>query len=340
MDDKAPPRSVAIVLLSAIGDVVHGMPVAASLRRAWPGTRITWLAQPVGGTLVEPSPDVDEVLRFDRSAGLRGFLDVRRDVAGRRFDLVIALQVYMKAGLLTAILPSPRKIGFDVRRARDLNWLFTTERIPARPGQHVQRQYYEFLDHLGVPVSEVWDFGFSEAERAARDAFFAGLDRPALAVVVRTTRPGKDWLPERTARVLEIAESDLGLRPVLVGSRAQAEVAAAEEVKRRTRARVVDALENDIRRLAWLLDGSAILLSPDTGPLHLAAALGTPVVGLFGYTDPKRVGPWGPGPKFVVDRYTRPGETEPSPAFREGNMERITVEEVAERLEEAARACL
>ena len=111
----------------------------------------------------------------------------------------------------------------------------------------------------------------------------------------------------------------------------------AAEVTRQTRARPVNALANDLRHLAALLDGSAVLLSPDTGPLHIAAACGTPTVGLYGYTDPKRVGPYGRFGDLTVDRYTRPGETEPSMEFRAGNMERIEVRDVAEKLELAVR---
>lgn len=334
---SAQPESVVIVLLSAIGDVVHGMPVATSLRRAWPDARIHWVIQPVGHALVEPHPAVDEFFLFDRGSGLKGFADFRRRMAGRGFDLALALQVYMKAGLLTGMLPAARKLGFDRTRARDLNWLFTTEHIPAHEPQHVQEQYFEFLTHLGVPVVREWEFGFTEKELAARDRFFEPLDRPTLAVVLRTTRPGKNWPLDRYARVLEIAEFDLGLQPVLIGSRAPAEASAAEELMRLTRARPVNALENDLRRLAWILDGADFALSPDTGPLHVSVALGTPTVSLFGYTDPKRVGPYRRFQDLVIDRYTREGEDTPSMEFRPGNMERITVDDVAARLELAVR---
>ncbi|MFO7588436.1 MAG: glycosyltransferase family 9 protein [Gemmatimonadota bacterium] len=333
------PRSVAIVLLSAIGDVVKGMPVATSLRRAWPEARISWVIQPVSAPLVRPHPDVDELLVFERRRRARGiapFLDFRRRVAGRSFDLVLALQVYAKAGILTALLPSPRKLGFDRRRARDLNWLVTTERIPARPVQHVQEQYFEFLDHLGVPVVEEWNFGFDEAERAAQRAFFAELDRPALAVVLGATNPHRNWRPEGYARVLEAAQHDLGLQPVLVGSRSPGELEMAASVLALTRATPVDALRDDLRRLAWILDGAAVVLSPDTGPLHIADLLGRPVVGLYGYTDPRVTGPYRGGLELVVDRFTRPGEP-PTRELRPGNLARITPGEVIAKLELALR---
>ncbi len=337
MVDLAPrvprPESVVIVLLSAIGDVVHGMPIATSLRCAWPDTRIHWVIQPVGHGLVAPHPAVDEFHLFDRSAGLSGFADLRRKLGGQRFDLAIGLQVYLKAGLIVGMLPADRKLGFDRARARDLNWLFTTERIPPHAPQHVEDQYFEFLEHLGVPVVAEWEFAFSESEHEARERFFEPIDAPSLAVVLRTTRPGKNWPLERYARVLEIAQMDLGLQPVLIGSRAPAEAAAAAELMQMTRARPINALENDLRRLAWILDGADYALSPDTGPLHVAVALGTPTVSLFGYTDPKRVGPYRRFSELVIDRYTRAGEVTPSMEFRPGNMERITVDEVATKLE-------
>jgi len=331
------PRSIAVVLLSAIGDVVHGMPIVTSLKRAWPDARVTWIIQPVAHALVEPHPDVDEYIVFDRAAGVAAFSGFRKQVAGRRFDLVVALQVYLKAGLLAGLIESPRKLGFDRRRARDCNWVFTNERIPPHEPQHVQDQYFEFLHHLGVEPVREWQFEFSQVEREARQAFFGELDRPTLAVVVGTTKPEKNWFPERYARVLEVAEEDLGLQSMMVGSEHRAELAAARQVVELTRARPIMALRHDLRRLAWLLDGSALMLSPDTGPLHVASALGTPVIGLYGYTDPKRVGPYRGSRELIVDRYSRAGETVPSAEVRLGNMEKIEVDDVIEKLELAVR---
>ena len=331
------PDSIAIVMLSAIGDTVHVLPVIASFKAAWPDVRITWLIQPVGHALMAGRPDVAEFVVFDRSAGARGFVDVRRTVRDRSYDVAIALQVYFKAGLLTSLLPAERKIGWDRRRTKDLNWLFTNERIPPHEEQHVQDMYLEFVEYLGVEPVRAWDFHLTEEEIARRDAVLGRLDGPPLAVVLRTSRPAKNWMPERYARALEIAQHDLGFTPVFVGSASPAERAVAAEVTRLTRATPVDALANDIRGLTALLDGSSLVLSPDTGPLHIATALGTPVIGLYGYSDPKRAGPYRRFADLTIDRYTRPGETLPNREWRPGNMEKIRVDDVAEKLELARR---
>ena len=133
--DIGTPREIAIVMLSALGDAVHVLPVLNALKRRWPAAHITWVIQPGPHALVKDHPAVDDFILFDRKRGWRAFRDVRRALRGREFDLVIALQVYLKAGLITSIAKADIKLGFDRRRARDMNWLFTTHRIPASAGR-------------------------------------------------------------------------------------------------------------------------------------------------------------------------------------------------------------
>jgi heptosyltransferase I len=332
-----PPREICIVMLSAIGDAVHVLPVANALKRQWPRTRITWVIQPVPHKLVEGHPAIDEFIVFRRRSGKgawRSYQELRKDFAGRSFDLLLGLQVYFKAGLITALAPARIKMGFDRTRARDAQWLFTNRRIPPHAPQHVQDQYFEFLHALGVDERPVrWDLALSDGEIEARDAFFSELDRPACAVVVGTSKPEKNWRTDGYARVLEAVERDHGMRPVLVGGPSKVERAMADEILEKTDATAVDALGDDLRRLTWILEGSALLISPDTGPLHVARALGTPVVGLFGYTNPKRSGPYGAYQDLVVDGYAAyPGEDYPiTHRYRDG-MKRVTVEAVLEKV--------
>src|SRR5690606_9492393 len=105
------PLEIAIVMLTAVGDVVHVLPVVNSLRAAYPSARITWIVQPGPGGLVAGHPAVDEFIYFDRRRGWRAFVDLRRALRARRFDIVLALQDYLKAGLITGLLRAPRKVG-------------------------------------------------------------------------------------------------------------------------------------------------------------------------------------------------------------------------------------
>lgn len=332
-----PPREVCIVMLSALGDAVHVLPVANALKRAWPECRITWVIQPLAHQLVQGHPAIDDFVIFYRRrgvAGLRAFLDVRRALAGRRFDLLLGLQVYFKAGLITAIAHADVKLGFDRARARDAQWLFTNRRIPARGQRHVQDQYLEFVEYLGVdPEPLAWDLRLSDEERAAQTDFFTELDRPTCAVVLGTSRLEKNWSAEGYARVLELIESEHGLRPVIVGGPSPVERRIADEVLSATGASVIDALGDDLRKLVWILEGSALLISPDTGPLHISRALGTPVVGLYGYTNPKRTGPYRAFEDLIVDGYAEyPGEQYPIASTYRDGMERITVDGVLQKV--------
>ncbi len=333
------PARICIVMLSALGDAVHVLPVVNALKRAWPETRITWVVQPVPYLLVRDHPAVDRLVVFHRRRGMaawRSFADTARKLRESRFDILLALQVYAKAGVLAALARADRKIGFDRARARDLNWLVTNERIRPHPVQHVQDQYLEFLEHLGVdPFPVEWRIQIRDEERAAQRSFLDGLDRPGCGVVVGTSKPEKNWAPERYARLLDALEQDFGLRPVLVGGPSAVERRLADDILSRTGARVVDTLGDDLRRLIWLLDGLPLVVSPDTGPLHLARALDTPVVGLYGYTNPKRYGPYRKYGELVVDGYARhPGEDyPPSMEYRPDGMKRVHVDDVLAAVE-------
>ncbi len=174
-------------------------------------------------------------------------------------------------------------------------------------------------------------------ERERQRRFFEAIERPVCAVVVGSSKPDKDWPPERYGRLLEIIENDYGFQTVLIGGPAPRERAAAAEAMRRSRASPLNELGDDLRKLVYLVDGADLLVSPDTGPLHIARALGTPVVGLYGYTNPKRSGPYRRYQDLVVDGYARrPGEDYPiSMDYRRDGMRRITVEMVREKLEHA-----
>lgn len=327
---------IGIVMMSAVGDAVHVLPVINAIKRHKPDAHITWVLQPGPATLVRGHRHVDEIVLFDRARGRRAFRDVKRALAKRPFDLVLALQVYFKAGLVTSFTRAPVKLGFDKARARDLNWLFTTHRIPPHPvGQHVQDQYLEFLDALGIAHDPVeWHLGPTEEERDWQREFFAPIDRPTAAIVVATSKPEKDWLPRRWAQVIDVLYADFGLQPVLVGGRSERELAAEAEIMATAHHRPMSALGSGLRKLVSIIDGSALVLAPDTGPLHMSVALQRPVISLMGYTNPKRTGPYRAYHDLLIDAYGDPGEDYPiTMEHRAGRMPLITVDDVLTKVE-------
>jgi heptosyltransferase I len=341
-------------MMSAVGDAVQVLPVVTALRRTFPGSRISWVLQAGPKNLVHGHAAVDDLILFPRSergrtAGslLRSLRSLKRTASalnelatrelGGSFDVLLDLQVYLKAGLMTALAPARVKLGFDRHRARDLNRLFTTHRIPSHPRGfgHIQDQYFEFLTFMGVDPEPV-DYGLfvRQEERDQQRRFFQPFPQPVCAIVVATSDPRKNWHAQGYATVAQALRSDFGIQPILVGGHSESEDEMAHEILARAPGCAVDARGGDLRRLLWQLDGSALVISPDTGPMHMARALEVPVVSLFGFTNPKRSGPYRRYKDLIVDGYAKwAGEPyEPSPEKRAQGMGRVRAEMVLEKV--------
>jgi len=324
---------LGVVMMSALGDAVHVLPLLDALKRQAPSTHVTWVLQPGPAVMVQGHPHVDDTVLFRRDRGLAAYADVRRELARRPFDVVLALQVYFKAGLVTALTRSPVKLGFDRARARDANWLFTTHRIPPHEPQHVQDQYFEFLTALGVPHGDpVWDLRPTAEERAAAQVLVQGAPRPLVGFVVATSKPDKNWLPERWADLASrLGRKGIGV--ALLGANSPIERGAADIIMGQASPKPVDTLGSGLRTLIGLLDACDVVVSSDTGPYHMCVAMNVPAVGMYGYTNPKRVGPYGRFRDLLIDVYGNPGEDYPlSMAYRHGRMPRITVDMVEEKV--------
>lgn len=327
--------SLAIILMSALGDVTLGLPLAAAIRRARPRARITWVVQRGPDAVVRANPHVDDVVLFDRRGGVAAYRHVARALAERRLDTVLDLQVALKAGLVTWLSRAPQRWGVDRHRSRDANWLFTTRHLPAAPRAHMADQFLEFLPALGIPSAPL-DYGLRLLPESDQwvDALVRGDTRPLVAVVLASSHPDKNWMPERLATLCVALARDFGCRPVLCGGLSPAEHQARAVITQACRwlpegDRPLDALGSGIPHLMSLLARAALVVSPDTGPLHLAGALGRPVVGLYGATNPKWVGPYRHSQALLVDRYGDEGEVYASSTRRRpGRMVRIAVEDV------------
>ena len=257
------------------------------------------------------------------------------ELADRPFDVVLDLQCYFKATLLTALCRAPVKIGLDPSRAREFNWLVNNHHLPKRPIQHVQEHFLEFLDYLEIPREPIeWNLGPWPSELEWQTHFFRHFPSPRVALVAGTSNPKKDWIPDSWVRLNDALHEQFGLHPVLVGANSPRETALGKKMLQECRHPPKEALGCGLRRLVAILDGCELVISPDTGPLHLAGALGKPVIGLYGYNSPARVGPWRQDSRLLVDAFHHAGE-EPQMTFqhRPDRMSRITVEDVLAKVE-------
>lgn len=335
LDD--PTTDVCMILLTGIGDVVHGLPVANALKDDDPERRITWVAEPAPAQVLVAHPSVDDVIVFHKDRGLAGVVDLWQSFRGRRFDLTLNMQRHVKSVFATVFSGAPIRVGLDRDKVREGTWLFSNHHLEPGPWVHTQDLLLRFLDRLGIrrPDPLEWRITFTDEERGAQKAFFDSLPdgRPTVGLVLGTGAAAKDWPSERYAPVADRLAAEFEATILLVGGPAERERTVARLVQAETQCDPIPTLADDVRRLMWLVDGCDLLISPDSGPLHIAHALDVPVVGLYGFTNPACVGPYSRFRDLVVDRYHEPGE-KPDPSNTEkrgGHMRLIAAEEVLER---------
>jgi len=336
-----PPSSVCILRLSAIGDTVHVLPVIRTLQRAWPNTRFTWIIGRVEAKLFGHIPDI-EFIAVDKSSHLAAIRTVRRAMRGRQFDVLMHMQLALRASLLSMLIPARIKLGFDRARARELQWLFTTNRIRPAERQHVMDSLFGFAEKFGVYEKVLrWDIPLSAAEREyARDLIPD--DRQTLVISPCSSHQLRNWRPEYYAQVADYAAGALGMRVVLCGGRSDLERRVGETIV----ARMNQAVDNNIGQDTLLqflatLERATILLTPDSGPAHMASTVGTPVIGLYAATNPSRSGPY-LSRQWCVDKYDvaarrllgKPAHELPwtTKIERPGVMDLITPDEVIRKL--------
>lgn len=336
---RYPGRRVCVVLLTGLGDVVNGLPLVNALKDHDPSIHVTWVVEPMASVMLRPHPSVDDVVVYQKKLGARGVWELARELSRRRFDVTLNLNVYIKSVWPTLLSRARHRVGFDRGRAFEGVWLAANHHLEPRPRGHTVDMFLEFAEHLGaaVPAEPAWRIEFTDEERREQAEFFGAVDRPVAAVVPASAIHRKDWMPDRWARVVDALESDFGFRAVLMGGRGERETRIAREIGELAAARPLSAMGDPIRRMAWMLERSALVLAPDTGPLHIARALDVPVVGLYGHTNPWRAGPYRRYQELWVDRYTEPGE-QPDPsgfAPKRERMEQISVDDVLERVQRA-----
>ena len=303
MSPVMPPRSVCILRLSALGDTCHAVPVLRTLQQAWPATQFTWVIGKAEARLMGLIEGV-EFITVDKRAGPFGARrELRRKLAGRRFDVLLHMQLALRASLLAQAIPAQRKLGFDRERARELQWLFTDAQIESRPREHVLDGFFGFAEALGVRERLLrWDLplppdALDYAARLIPDS------RPTLVISPCSSHALRNWSAERYAALADHASRRHGMRVILAGGPSAIEKAMGEAIGRHATTALVDQIGKDtLPQLLALLARATVLVGPDSGPAHMATMVGTPVIGLYAATRCARSGPY-LSRQWCVDRY-------------------------------------
>jgi heptosyltransferase I len=301
-----PPRSLCLLRLSAIGDISHTLPLLRTLQTAWPETQITWIIGKQEHELVGDIQGVDFII-FDKSRRWRAFADLRRALKGKRFDVLLHLQMSLRASLASLLVRARIRLGFDRERAKDGQWLFTNHQIAPAKNQHVVDAFFGFSEALGIKERVMeWDIPIPYAAHQ-----FAAERLPEgdfIVISPCSSMAYRNWTARGYAAVAKHAIEKYGMKVVLCGGPSRLEwFLAAEIAASLDMAKLGGSLTNligqtSLKQLLAVLQRARVVISPDAGPAHLATAVGTPVIGLYACTNPDRARPY-LSADTVVNRY-------------------------------------
>lgn len=283
--------------LSALGDITHALPVLRTLQKHWPTTRITWI---IGKAEYELVKDIDgvEFIIFNKSRGLAALSDLRRQMKGRHFDILLHMQLSLRASAASFFIPADIKLGFDRDRAKDLQWLFSNEKInPDSNRQHVVDSFIEFPKHFGLEPVMQWQLPVSSQAKSSVQQLAGGVSEKPLLVIspcaMAKSRNWRDWTAEGYAEVADYAATELDMTVVISGGPSAREKDITNNILSLCKTKPIDLVgKTSIAELVALLDLASVVIAPDTGPAHVASALGTPVIGLYAATNPQRAAPY------------------------------------------------
>ena len=332
--------------LSAIGDTCHVVPIIRTLQEAAPDTHVTWIVGKTEFSLLEGLSGVEFIV-FDKSAGWRGYAQVRRALRRRRFDVLLNMHASMRANIVSTFVAAPLKVGFDRQRARDYQWMFCNRQIAAQSRQHVMDGMFEFARALGVERKTLrWDIPVRPQDRAFAASYAP--DHGPLMLLSPCTgqrfRNYRHWSPERYAAIVDYAVERYGASVILTGGTSALEREYSERIRAAATACPIDLMgRTSLKQLFALLQRAALLVCPDSGPAHMATACEVPVVGLYATSNRFRTGPY-LSQNLVVDKYPDAVRLEfgcEVEQLRFGTrvrnpnaMELISVSDVAEKIDE------
>ncbi|WP_367381539.1 glycosyltransferase family 9 protein [Stenotrophomonas cyclobalanopsidis] len=294
--------SLCLLRLSALGDVTHVVPLVRTLQAARPDTPIHWIIDKAGHKLLDGLPGV-VFHAYDKKSGMAGVKELRRQLPPGRFDALLQMQVAFRANLLSAFIPAERRIGYDRSRSKDLHGLFINERIPDRPGIHVLDAIGSFCEPLGLRQTEVsWDLAVPPSAYEWAAAQWPDDGRPVLMISPCSSHVMRNWYADRYAAVANHA-STRGWQVVLCGGRSELERSMADAIQAQLATPALDLVGRDtLKQLPALLARADLVMTPDSGPMHIANAMGTKVLGLHAASNPHRSGPYSDR-RYCVDRY-------------------------------------
>ena len=276
---------VLIVKLGALGDVINTLPLVINIKKHL-NAEIHWLVAPLSFPLVSEHEAIDKAILFDKKNLKKSLPGTLKKIRQTKYDIVLDLQRLLKSGLFCIAAKADRKIGFDKNRCKEMSWIFPFERImPADPNAHMLTQYMEFAKHLGIESNQIeWDIPWQHEKKTDWASEYIILN-------IGATKPANRWSPENFAIISDMIDKKTSFKPLITGG--VEDQPFAEIIQKKAQCKIKNLCgKTSIKELSQIIANAKCVISCDTGPMHLAVALKTDLIALFGPSNPYRTGPF------------------------------------------------
>jgi len=338
----APPNHICILRLSAIGDICHVLPVVRTLQHVWPKTKLTWIIGRLEYQLIGDIPGIEFII-FDKRMGFKAYQNLRAEMRNRKFDILLHMQMSLRASIASLLIPAKIKLGFDKTRANDLQWLFTNQRIPFKAKQHVLDSFFEFIEALGIyeRVME-WNIPIETETRNSVDTLVP--KKPYIVISPCSSMSYRNWSVSGYAAVADYIAQHYSIPVVLTGGPATIEQEYGEQIYALCAHKPINLIGNtNLKQLLAIIEGARGLIAPDSGPAHMATAVSTPVIGLYASTNPDRARPYFSTP-YTINKYPEAVRAKFNKNVDEvpwgtrvrdnGTMDRISINDVCKQIDQ------
>ena len=336
-------KKICILRLSAIGDVTHVLPVLRSIQQQWPETEITWICGKFEYKFLKVINDVRFIV-FDKKNGLKEYRKLWSSLKNEHFDVLLHMQVAARANIASLGIKAKVRLGWDKARSRDFHQVFINKRIQQVEQQHQVQVFLSFSRSLGLQVdTPVWNVPVTDDAILFAEKYIEK-DKPVLLISACSSHKLRNWVADRYAKLADYAISQYGMQVILSGGPSELELNMAQDIQSNMQEQALNLVGKDtLEQLVGLLSKATVVVSPDSGPAHIANALAVPVIGLYACTWSKRSGPYN-SLEYCIDKYEEAAEKFLNKSANDlrwgtkiempGVMELVMVDEVCEKLDQ------
>lgn len=295
-------KKICVLRLSAIGDVTHVIPVIRAIQQQNSAAEITWVCGKFEYKLLKIIKDVNFVV-FDKKQGIKAYFQLWKQLKTEHFDVLLQMQVAARANIASVGIKADIKLGWDKARSRDFHRLFINKQVDKSYQQHQVQGFLSFVKALGLTVDEPeWSIPITDNAKEFAERYIVK-DKPVLIISACSSHKHRNWFADRYARLADYAINTYNMQVILSGGPVEFEINMAHDIELKMQNKPLNLVGKDtLEQLVGLLSKASVVVSPDSGPAHIANAMGVPVIGLYACTWSKRSGPYN-SLRYCVDRF-------------------------------------